>query len=301
MEYKDYYQILEVDKKATKDEIKKSYRKLAKKYHPDLNKGDETSQEKFKDINEAYEVLGDDEKRKQYDMFGSQGGFRGGQNFNPQDFGFGGYQQAGDAGGFSDFFNMIFGGQGGFSGFGKSDGGSSVFSNFGRPNRQKARQQYSTEITITLKEAFEGTERKLRLGINGQNVDVPVKVPKGIQPGKKIKLRGEPHGFEGADIFVKINLAMSDQTLDGLDITQELSLYPWEAWFGTKKTVDTLHGRLKVNVPKEVKNGQKIRLAGKGFRDMKGNTGDLYLRFVLDNPTHLTKEQEEAYRSLMEK
>lgn len=298
MEYKDYYKILEVDKKATKDEIKKSYRKLAKKYHPDMNKGDETSQEKFKDINEAYEVLSDEEKRKQYDMFGSQGGFYGGQNFNPQDFGFGGYQATGDTGGFSDFFNMIFGDRGGFSGFGKTDAGGSVFSNFGRA-RQKPRQQYTTEITITIKEAFEGTERKLRLGINGTNVEIPVKVPKGIQPGKKIKMRGEPYGLEG-DIFVKINLALSDQTLDGLDITQELKLLPWEAWFGTKKTVDTLHGRLKVNVPKGVQSGQKIRLAGKGFRDMKNKTGDLYLRFVLDNPSTLTEKQEQAYRSLME-
>lgn len=300
MEYKDYYKILEVDKKASQDEIKKSYRRLAKKHHPDMNKGDEASQEKFKDINEAYEVLGDSEKRKKYDTFGSQGGFNGGQNFNPQDFGFGGYTQAGDAGGFSDFFNMIFGGQGGFSGFGKGDGGAggNVFSGFGRGAKSKPRQQYTTEMTITLKEAFAGLQRTLRLGINGQNVDLPVKVPAGIQPGKKIKMRGEPYGLDG-DIFIKINLAVSDQVLDGLDITQEVTVTPWEAWFGTKRTIDTLHGRLKVNVPKEVRSGQKIRLGGKGFKDMKGKTGDLYLRFVLDNPTTLSEEQEEVYRSLL--
>lgn len=301
MEYKDYYKILEVDKSATKDEIKRSFRKLAKKYHPDMNRGDAASQDKFKDINEAYEVLGDDEKRKKYDMIGAQG-YRGGQPFDPSDFGYGTYTYTGsDAGGFSDFFNSIFGG-GGFGGFGNAReggaAGSSVFSGFGRgAKRQPPRQQYTTEISLSLQDAFNGTQKNLLLNINGKNVDVPVKVPKGILPGKKIKMRGEPYGLDG-DIYVKINIIDTRNTIDGLNITTKLELTPWEAWFGTKKTVDTLHGKLKVNIPKKAQTGQRVRLPNKGFRDMKENLGDLYLEFVINNPDTLTKEQEEVYRTL---
>lgn len=301
MEYKDYYKILEVDKKASKDEIKRSFRKLAKKYHPDMNQGDAASQERFKDINEAYEVLGDEEKRKKYDMIGAQG-YSGGQPFDPSDFGFGTYTYTGeDAGGFSDFFNSIFGG-GGFSGFGgQTQGGaagSSVFSGFGRgAKRQPPRQQYTTEISLSLQDAFNGGQKNLLLNINGQNVDVPVKIPKGILPGKKIKMRGEPYGLDG-DIYVKINIIDTRNTIDGLDITTKMELTPWEAWFGTKKTVDTLHGRLKVNIPKKARAGQRVRLPNKGFRDMKENLGDLYLEFVINNPETLTKEQEEVYQTL---
>lgn len=301
MEYKDYYKILEVDKSATKDEIKRSFRKLAKKYHPDMNQGDAASQDKFKDINEAYEVLGDDEKRKKYDMIGAQG-YRGGQPFDPSDFGYGTYTYTGsDAGGFSDFFNSIFGG-GGFGGFGNAQeggaAGSSVFSGFGRgAKRQPPRQQYTTEISLSLQDAFYGTQKNLLLNINGKNVDVPVKVPKGILPGKKIKMRGEPYGLDG-DIYVKINIIDTRNTIDGLHITTKLELTPWEAWFGTKKTVDTLHGKLKVNIPKKAQTGQRVRLPNKGFRDMKENLGDLYLEFVINNPDTLTKEQEEVYRTL---
>ncbi len=300
MEYKDYYKILEVEKTATKDEIKRSFRKLAKKYHPDMNQGDAASQEKFKDINEAYEVLGDDEKRKQYDLIGARG-YQGGQPFDPSDFGYGTYTYTGsDAGGFSDFFNSIFGG-GGFGGFGGQEGGaagSSVFSGFGRgAKRQPPRQQYTTEISLSLQDAFNGAQKTLLLNINGKNVEVPVKVPKGILPGKKIKMRGEPYGLDG-DIYIKITIIDTRHTIEGLDITTKLELTPWEAWFGTKKTVDTLHGRLKVNIPQKAQSGQRVRIPNKGFRDMKENIGDLYLEFVINNPKTLTKEQEEVFKTL---
>ena len=159
MEYKDYYKVLGVDKKASSQEIKKAYRKLAKKYHPDLNKGDEKSQEKFKEINEAYEVLGNEDKRKKYDMFGSNYNFQGGQNFDPNayDFGnfggFGGfgknsgsytYTTGGSGGGFSDFFNAFFsGGQGSGGGFSDIFGG---FKNAGR--KSQPRQRYDTDFLI---------------------------------------------------------------------------------------------------------------------------------------------------------
>lgn len=302
MEYKDYYKILEVDKSAGKDEIKRSYRKLAKKYHPDVNQGDAESQEKFKDINEAYEVLSDDEKRKKYDMFGSQGDFYGGQNFNPSDFGYYTYAGSGEeSSGFSDFFKTIFGDLGGFSGFGKDRAGAgNPFSGIGGNRGKRApRAEYQTEITISLKEAFQGTEKKLHLNINGENKTVDVKIPQGIVPGKKIKVRGERYGLDG-DIFIKITIIDSVNKLDGLDITKKLTLLPWEAYFGVKKTVETLHGRLKVTVPAHTYAGQRIRLPNKGFVDMKKNSGDLFLEIVLDNPKHLSEEQEQLYRQMME-
>lgn len=305
MEYKDYYKILRVDKSASDSEIKQAYRKLAKKYHPDLNQGDEKASEKLKEINEAYEVLGDKEKRKKYDTFGSGYNFTGGQNFDPSAYGFdfsnfgnGSYTYTtGGTEGFSDFFNMIFGGFGGGS---KSSGKSKrdIFSGFtGRSRKQ--RERYDTEISISLKEAYEGVEKTLALNVNGENKSLNVKVPKGILPGKKIRTKGEKIGLDG-DIYIKVNVIDSENLIDGLDITKKINVYPWDAYFGHKVVVDTLEKKIKVNVPKGIKSGQRIKLSGKGFRDMKGNKGDLYLEIQIVNPENLNEEQEELYRKLKE-
>lgn len=300
MEYKDYYKILGVEKTADQKEIKQAFRKLAKKYHPDLHPEDKEAEQRFKDVNEAYEVLGDEQKRKQYDQFGAQGNFYGGQNFNPSDFGFGG-AAGGDASGFSDFFDLIFGGSGGsggFSGFG-GNGGKTIFSNFGRGGRaqQPQRAQYTTEMTISLDEAFKGIERDLHVNVGGQNVKLPVKVPAGILPGKIIKMKGDRHGLSG-DVLIKILIQKGDKELDGTNIIQKVKVLPWEAWFGDKVTVPTLQGKIKVSVPANTESGKRIRVRGKGYKDMKGNQGDLYLEFVIDNPKTLTKEQEKIYQTL---
>ena len=172
MEYKDYYKILEVDKNASQEEIKKSFRRLAKKYHPDLNPNDEVAQEKFKEINEAYEVLGDEEKKKKYDMFGSSYNFTGGQNFDPSQYGFGNgytytYTTSGDGAGFSDF-SICFGGDSG-SGFNINDlfGGAKG----GRASRRgyrPERQSYDSELNITLEEGYKGTTKSISLNFGGQ-------------------------------------------------------------------------------------------------------------------------------------
>ncbi len=299
MEYKDYYKILGVDKNADAKEIKSAFRKLAKQYHPDLHPDDALAADRFKEVNEAYEVLGDEEKRKQYDMFGAQGNFSGGQNFNPRDFGFGGYTQSGDASGFSDFFDLIFGSsggkKGGFSGFGDA---SSVFGNFGK-KRSQPRGQYRLEMTITLEEAFKGVQRDLHVSLNGQNITLPVKVPAGILPGKSVKMNGEPYGIAG-DIIIRIQIQTGTYEFNGVDLIQKVKVLPWEAWFGDKVTVQTLHGKIKVTVPKNTRTGARIRIANKGYTDMKGNQGDLFLEFVIDNPTTLTKEQEKVYETLKE-
>src|SRR5699024_9468689 len=217
MEYKDYYKILGVDKKATKGEIKKAYRKLAKKYHPDMNPDDTTAANKFKKVTEAYEVLSDDDKRKQYDTFGSTGNFSAGQNFDPSqygldlNFGAGGYSYTSTGGGgfsdfwivgggLSDFFNMFFGGGGGASQQTSGFGGFSGFSGFGNKRAKQPKNKYESEMSISLEEAYNGTKRSLNLNIGGATKNITVKVPKGITPGKKIRVKGDKYGLDG-DIY----------------------------------------------------------------------------------------------------
>lgn len=302
MEYKDYYKILGVDKKASTEEIKKAYRKLAKKYHPDLHPNDEKAQEKFKEINEAYEVLSDETKRKQYDAFGSGYNFTHGQNFDPSQFGFGnfgkGYTYTYTTEGgenFSDFFNMIFGGKD----FGLGD----LFS-----GRKKGRNpfhrvrtdtpKYESEIYITVEEGYNGATKQVTLKIGGEDKTLSVKVPKGILPGKKIKINGEKAGING-DVYLKVNI-LSDESLklEGRDIYKTVDIYPWDAYFGTKIVVDTLSGRIKVSIPENMEGGRKIRVPKRGYKDMEGNTGDLYIVVNIVNPRSLTDEQRELYKRL---
>lgn len=305
MEYKDYYKILEVEKSSSQDDIKKAYRRLAKKYHPDLHPDDKNTQEKFKEINEAYEVLGDEEKKKQYDTFGSSYNFSGGQNFDPSQYGFGNGHtytySSSDGGDFSDFFNMFFGGGGsqGSSGFNIND----IFgATNGRAQRgsYSPRQSYDAELNITLEEGYKGGTKEVSLNFGGERKDLTIKVPKGILPGKKLKVKGEKWGISG-DILFKINF-IDDRNyrLDGLDIINQLDILPWEAAFGTKAIANTLDGKIKVNIPKGIKSGQKIRIPRKGYRDMKDKVGDLYIEINIVNPPTLSKEEEELYKKLKE-
>lgn len=289
MEYKDYYQILGVDKNASQDEIKKAYRRLAKKYHPDLNPNDKKAQEKFKEVNEAYEVLGDEEKRKQYDMFGNNFNFRGGEHFDPSQFGFGGYSYTGDGRGFSDFFNLFFGGK---SGFNIND----LFSKARRPTRQKL----ESDLYLTIEEAYRGGRKEVSLNYRGQLKNLSVKIPRGILPGKKLRVKGEKWGIDG-DILFKIHFKEDDRTrIDGLNIISKVDLLPWEAALGTRVIVKTLEGKIKVNIPKGIAAGKKVRIPKKGFRDMQDKVGDLYIEINIVNPPSLTKEEEELYKRLSE-
>lgn len=305
MEYKDYYEILGVDKSSSDKDIKSAYRKLAKQYHPDLNPGDEEAEKKFKEINEAYEVLSDPDKKKQYDMFGSATNFAGGQNFDPNQYGYS-YSYSGANSDYSDFFNTIFS-DFGFGGRGTSSksGGFSDFGDFfgggmGSRARTQPRLEYETSINISPKEAYEGASRVLNLNINGQTKKVKVNVPKGIGPGKKIKINGDKVGVQGADIYVRAQIDQSTYVFDGNDVTTDLNLLPWEAYFGASKQVETLAGKIKIKVPEKIQTGKKIRLAGKGFKDMKGKKGDHYVRIVINNPENLSPDQEELYKKLRE-
>lgn len=294
MEYKDYYKILGVDKNASENDIKKAYRKLAKKYHPDLNPNNSKAQEKFKEINEAYEVLGDPEKKKKYDTFGSGYNFTGGQHFDPSQFGYT-YTSTGNAGDFSDFFNMFFGGMGNTSrGFSFSD----IFG--GRGRTSPSRQSFESELEITLEEGFNGTTKDVSLNYGGEIKRLSIKVPKGIFPGKKLKVKGEKWGING-DIFFKINLKEDGKNrLEGLDIISKVDVLPWEAALGTTAVINTLSGKIKVNIPKGIANGKKIRIPRKGYVDTKGNTGDLYIEINIVNPPVLSEEELKLYERLSE-
>ena len=298
MEYKDYYKILGVDKGASQDEIKSSYRKLAKKYHPDLNPNDSSAQEKFKDINEAYEVLGDENKRKKYDRFGSGYNFTNGQNFDPSNFGFenfgrgGTYTYTTSSEGFSDFFNMFFGGDD----FGISDlFGGMAAGGF----KQAERQKYEAEINITIEEGFNGITKPLSFRIGNKNKTLSVNVPRGILPGKKIKIKGEKAGING-DIYIKINFVENEKLrLEGLDLYKKIDIYPWDAALGTELVIDTLSGKkVKVKIQTNIQTGKKIRIPRKGYRDMKGSKGDLYIETNIVNPPNLSKEQIKLYKEL---
>ena len=302
MEYKDDYKILGLKKNATDAEIKKEYRKLAKKYHPDVNQNDEVASNKFKEINEAYEVLSDKEKRKQYDMFGSNYNFSGGDNFDPRNYGFSASYSGSDMSGFSDFFNMFFGGGGtsssSFSGFSGFDGftNSRTYSGF---KRQPQRQKYETSINLSVKEAYSGIERELYVNINNSPKKITVKIPKGITTGKKVKVNGDKYNLDG-DIFVKINVISDEYRLENLDLIKTVSLYPWEAYFGVTKVIETLNGNVRVKIPAKIESMKKIRISNKGYTDLKGKTGDLYLEIVINNPKNLSGEKLELYKKLME-
>lgn len=302
MEYKDYYKVLGVDKNASQKEIKSAFRKLAKKYHPDLNPGNEEYQEKFKEVNEAYEVLSDPEKKQKYDTFGSNYDFSQGYDFDPGQYGYS-YTTTGGSGDFSDFFEMF---------FGSSDPGSSasgsrgfnvgdLFSDLGgrrSKTRKTNRDLYKTDLSISIREAYEGTTRKVSLSLDGQPVEIPVKIPAGITSGKKIRVNGKKFGIPGNVLFTINVMDGANISLDGVDLNKTVDIYPWQAALGDKVTVSTPSGRIKMKVPEGTRGGTKLRVPNKGFKDMKGRIGDLYVRFNVIVPKHLSEKEKDLYREL---
>ena len=304
MQYKDYYEILGVDKKASQDEIKKAYRKLAKKYHPDAHPGDKKAEDKFKEANEAYEVLGDEEKRKKYDQFGQNGNFSNGYNFDPSQYGFGNnvryeYRTTG-SNDFSDFFNMFFGSD-------AFDTGS-IFGRSGKGFRHQQNFTYDGEdseavIEITPEEGFSGTEKKISLRTENGDRTISFKIPEGIRQDDKIKLSGQGNmgvnGGKNGDLFLKIRFKPgSSFELEGMDLISTLELFPWDAALGGEIPFSTIDGKIVVKIPPGIQSGSRIRVTGKGYRDRNGLRGDLYLKIKIVNPSSLSKEQKELYEKL---
>lgn len=321
MEFKDYYATLGVDKDADQDQIQKAYRKLARKYHPDINKEPE-AEARFKEIGEAYEVLKDPEKRQKYDRFGTawkqsgQGrtggpppGFEDfvvdfGEGFGGRGFRFegGGFEGAG-ASGFSSFFDALFGGMGGAGGFG-GPGGARRRPGPPPPSRGA---DVEAEIQLGLHEAAHGGRREITLSdpMTGGTQRIAVNLPQGVRPGQRIRLAGK--GTSGAgggpagDLYLKVHVAPHpDFRLQGKDLHTTLKVAPWEAALGAEAEVATLSGPVRVKVPPGTSSGRRIRLRGKGFPSKNGDAGDLFAEVSVVVPPKLSDREAELYRELAE-
>ena len=295
----DYYKILGVQKTASGKEIKKAYRKLAMKYHPDHTKGDKGAEEKFKKISEAYAVLSDKEKRKEYDTFGSEG-FR--QRFSQEDI-FRGFD-------FGDIFREFGFGGGDFShGRGRrySFGAGSPFNFSGaqQPGQAKG-SDLVYELPLTLREVATGTSKVITFQHQGRSENLTVKIPKGLIAGKKLRLSGKgnpsPYGGPAGNLYIKSKV-LNDQVFSSekydLYINRELKLS--EALLGTTVSVPTIDDKqLSLKIPPGTKPGTKMRLSGHGLPDMKDNKkGDLYVRIQLKIPQNLNEEQKKIVGKLV--
>ena len=293
MQYKDYYKILGVSRDAKPDEIRKAYRKLAKQYHPDVNKAAD-AEEKYKEINEAYEVLKDPDKRQKYDTLGMN--WQSGQDFTPppgwQHVEFGG--NMGDfGGGFSDFFQTLFGNTGGqFDRFGDIFSGA-------RTSRGKRPMKRDTEVnlTLSLEDAVKGGVHDLVLNGSSGKRTISTRIPKGITEGTQIKLAGKSEG--GGDILINIHIAPHKIfEVNQYDLTRDFTVPVWQAVLGQDINVETLEGQVTIKMPPGIQDGQKLRLRGKGMPKRDGTNGDLYVRVRVEIPRHLTSKQKNLWEEL---
>jgi curved DNA-binding protein len=319
-DFKDYYSILGVSKTASADDIKKSFRRLARKYHPDMNPGDKQAEARFKEVSEAYEVLSDSEKRQKYDQFGQywkQAGqgwpSGGGVGVDVGGFDFSQY------GSFDEFINELLGrfnttgatgstrrtytyrsGTGGATGF--SDyGGFSGFSDYAGVdnNATTAGGDREAIITLTWSEAFHGVQKRLNLG----NETIDVRIPPGAKPGSRIRVRGKgqanPYNQQRGDLYLNVELKPhSFFQFDGDNLLCEVPVTPDEAVLGATIEVPTPDGTVSVNVPTGIRSGQSLRLRGKGWPRPKGGRSDQLVRIVIVTPKELTKVEREYYEKI---
>jgi curved DNA-binding protein len=310
-DFKDYYQILGVDKTASDSDIKRAFRKLARQYHPDLHPNDRAAEAKFKEVNEAYEVLSDPEKRKKYDQFGQywrqmDGGFPSG--------GAGGFDtDFGRYGSFDEFINELLGRFGaGFGGAGSpgtysyrtstagpSGFGFENFGGFGGAQRSVPADA-EAEITLTLGEALRGTEKRLLLSTQE---NLTVRIPAGAKPGSRIRLRGKgqlnPMTQQRGDLYLNVKFQPhAFFKFEGEQLVCELPITPDEAVLGTKIAVPTPTGTVQVNIPAGVKSGQSLRLRGKGWPLSKGRHGDQLLKIQIVPPKDLSAMEREYYEKI---
>ena len=317
VKYRDYYEILGIKRDAPQEDVQRAYRKLARKYHPDVNKAS-NAEEKFKEINEAHEVLKDPEKRKLYDQLGQN--WKSGQDFRPPpgwetqfNYGKGGGAgqtefEWGGPGGFSDFFESMFGGRG----FRQARGGASQ-GGFGRGTvwRQAGADQETT-IRISLEEAFRGGIKPIilqsqvmnplgQLEVNERRYEV--KIPPGILPGQRIRLTGQGQegtgGGPSGDLYLKVEIEPHPVfKLDGRNLYMDVPVAPWEAVLGSEVRVSTISGNVDLKIPPGTQSGQKLRLREKGMPNPKGAPGDLYATVVVKVPPHPSDKERELFEEL---
>lgn len=311
MEYKDYYKLLGVDRNASDKEIKKAYRKLALQYHPDRNPGDKKAEEKFKEINEAYQVLSDPEKRARYNQLGEsynnwqqRGGAPGGFNWDewattggrPGPGGGNVRVEVGDlndlfgGGDFSEFFSRIFGGMGGAADMGGQ----------ARRTRQQARPaSYEHEMTINLQEAYQGTTRLI--DVDGRRLEV--KIPRGAHTGTRVRVANAVMAPDGqkSDLYLVIHVE-DDPRFErkGNDLYTDAAVDLYTAVLGGEVTVPTISGNIVLTIPEGTQQGQTFRLAGRGMPALKrqDNFGDLYVRIKVKIPRKLNEKQRELFQQL---
>lgn len=329
MEYRDYYDTLSVGKDASQDEIRRAFRKLARKHHPDVNPDDPEAEERFKEINEAYEVLSDPEKRQKYDRLGADwrryeqaGGQPGGFNWGQWATGApgGGSQRVhvrqgtpedledlfGGGSAFSDFFTQIFGGMGGGRApggatQGRATGGGARPGGFEYRVRPQRGRDFEQEVGISLREAYNGTTRILQA--DGRRLEV--KIPPGARTGTRVRVSGEggagSAGGEAGDLYLRVNVrddAQFEREGDDLHVSVPVDLYT--AVLGGEAEVPTLQGSVMLTVPSGTQNGQVFRLRGKGMPKLRNREehGDLYAKVDVQLPTDLTPQQRELFEEL---
>ena len=309
VQFRDYYETLGVSKTANEDEIRSAFRKLARKYHPDVAKDKKTAEEKFKQINEAYEVLSDPEKRRKYDQLGENwnqpGGFQPPPQWGAGQPGGGFHRGSGENGGvefefggtgFSDFFEAFFGG----------GRGRSAFGGFGQRETMAERgSDVEADIMVTLEEALHGSTRQVSLRRAGstKTETYQVRIPRGVREGQRIRLAGQgeasDRGGKSGDLFLRVRLARHpDFSVEGSDLVHEVKIAPWQAVLGDQLIVPTLEGNARLKLPSGTQGGQRFRLRERGLPGVSGQRGDLYVVVQIALPKKLTEREREIWEQL---
>jgi curved DNA-binding protein len=337
VQYKDYYKILGVPRTASETEIKKSFRKLAREFHPDVAKNKKQAEEKFKDINEAYEVLGDATKRKKYDELGAN--WSSGSEFRPPSgwesyTGTGGYPGRGSRGedyefhfggtGFSDFFEQLFGSRGGRAGAGFGRGGG-----ISEEDMASRGRDIEGDIMVTLEEAWRGSVRSVSVrhgvpcehcGGTGQRArhvcnvcggtgqiakteTYQVKIPAGVTEGQRLRVAGRGEAGQGGgaagDLFLRVRFAKHpDFEVEAHNLIYEAELAPWEAVLGASISVPTLNGPVNIKIPPGTHSGQKLRVRGRGLPERGANSGDLIVVTRIEVPSKVSESERKLWEQL---
>jgi curved DNA-binding protein len=307
VQYKDYYKTLGVPRTASADELKKSFRKLARQYHPDVARDKKKAEEKFKEINEAYEVLSDPAKRKKYDELGAnwKSGadfrppsgwehFSGGQTFRGRDAGGEDFETHFGGTGFSDFFEQLFGSRmrGGAGGFGRSP-------NFAEEEFAERGRDVEGDIMVTLEEAARGSIRSVSVRHGSRTETHQVKIPAGVTEGQRLRIAGRgEHGSGGGvagDLYLRVRLAKHpDFEVEDHHLIHEAELAPWEAALGAEISVPTLTGRVNIKIPAGTQSGQKLRVRGRGLPP----SGDLLVVTKIVVPAKISDAEKKLWEQL---